>query len=48
MMMILIMIIDDDSDNDTKNQTKLKRQEGSRLVVRLIKIKMVTIDNDHE
>ena len=48
MMMILIMIIGDDSDNDTKNRTKLERQEGSRLVVRLIKIKMVTIDNDHE
>ena len=48
MMVILIMIIDDDSDNDPKNRTKLERQESSRLVVRLIKIKMVTIDNDHE
>ena len=46
MMMILIMIIDDDSDNDTKNRTKLERQESSRLVVRIIKIKMVIIDND--
>ena len=32
----------------SKNQTKLERQEGSRLVVRMMKIKMVTIDNDHE
>ena len=33
-MMIRMMIIDDDSDNDTKNPTKLERQERSRLVVR--------------
>ena len=48
MMMMVIMIIDDDSDNDTENQTKLERQESSQLVVRMMKIKMVTIDNDHQ
>ena len=48
MMLILIMIIGDDSDNDTKNQTKLERQEGSRLVVRIIKIKMVIFDDDND
>ena len=32
----------------TKNQTKLERQEGSRLVVRMMKITMVIFDDDKD